>query len=306
MSAVRRLRTREKGRNSRSRSPAAMPMPWSRDAHDRAARRRGASRGARRRPSGEYFTAFETRLSSTSARRSRSAQHGSGSSGMSDAPAGAWRASGRRPTTSRTTAARSTTPNSNGKCPVSRRVRLQGLVHEVRHVGGGVDDGARLLHALLPRRVRPPLQQLGVAEHARQRRAEVVGHDVHELALHAVQLDELGVGALEGLVQLGVAQDDADPVGQRLEGDDLARGRTPPGASLSTFSTATTSSPDRMGIGDLAAGRRDEADVVGVGGDVGDVTGSLLAVGAPGDALVHGKRPLRAQLVAGVATAVIR
>ena len=66
-----------------------------------------------------------------------------------------------------------------------------------------------------------PLQQLRPAQDRGQGRAEVVGHDVHELALHPVELHEPGVRFLQRLVELGVAQDDADPVGERLERDDL-------------------------------------------------------------------------------------
>ena len=64
---------------------------------------------------------------------------------------------------------------------------------------GRLDDGAGVLHTIVPRGVRLPLQELGVAEHAGEGRAEVVGHDVQDLALEALQLDELGVGPLQGL-----------------------------------------------------------------------------------------------------------
>ena len=147
--------------------------------------------------------------------------------------------------------------------------------------------------------------RLGVAEDAGQGRAEVVGHDVHELALHAVQLHELRVRPLEGLVELGVAQDDADPVRQRLQGDDLALGVRPAGVSRSTSRTATTSSPQRMGTATLAARRRDEADVVGVGGHVGDVRVFFSPVAAPDDPPFMAKRPLSDRVVA-CATAAMR
>ena len=74
--------SRENGRKSRPRSSRAIPMPRSLTLTIAVSRSR---RTARRTspPAGEYLTAFESRLSSTSAIRSSSAQHGSGSSGSS-------------------------------------------------------------------------------------------------------------------------------------------------------------------------------------------------------------------------------
>ena len=119
---------RSSGRGSArtaGRASAARPRARCRCRGPRRARwpRRGRApppRARDRRP-GEYLAAFETRFSITSARRSRSAQHGTGSSGMSTST-GCRSSAGMRASTSRTTAARSTRPNSNGNCPISRRV----------------------------------------------------------------------------------------------------------------------------------------------------------------------------------------
>ena len=48
-------------------------------------------------------------------------------------------------------------------------------------------------------------------------RAEIVGHDVDELALHAVELHQPLVRLLEGPVEVGVPEKDADarPPGSR-------------------------------------------------------------------------------------------
>ena len=196
MSAVRRLRTRENGRNRRSRSPSAIPIPWSLTLTTaRSSSRRISSCTVP--PPGEYLTAFEIRLSSTSASRSRSAQAGTGSSGISATRV--WLvARGHAAHDLARHRGHVDDPEVERELARLQAVRLEGLLHEVRHVGGGVDDRARLLQAVRARRVRPPLQQLGVAEHAGQGRAEVVGHDVHELALHAVELDELGVRCARG------------------------------------------------------------------------------------------------------------
>jgi hypothetical protein len=234
---------------------------------------------------GEYFTAFETRLSSTSARRSRSAQQGTGSSGIS-ATSGCMAPRGHAPHHLAGHRGQVHHPEVERELAGLEAVRLQGLLDQVRHVRGGVDDRARLLQAVRARSVRPPFQELGVAEHARQGRAEVVGHDVHELALHAVQLDELRVGALEGLVELGVAHHDADPVRQRLQGDDLARGEPARGVPLDVEDGDHLVAP-QDGDGHLAARRGDEARRSRRRRPRRRRSGSSSPVAAPHDALVH-------------------
>ena len=111
--------------------------------------------------------------------------------GQLERRAGGARRAGKRSTTSRTTAARSTSPNSNGKWPVSSRVVLSVLSTRLAMCVAAWMIARACSMRSAARRVRPPLQQLRVAQHARQRRPEVVGHDVHQLALHAVQLDQL-------------------------------------------------------------------------------------------------------------------
>ncbi len=108
-----------------------------------------------------------------------------------------------------------------GELPGLEPRRLQGLVHEVGHVGGRADDVLRPLHPVVERRLRLPLEELGIAQDPGEGGAEVVGHDVHELALHAVELHQPLVGLLKGPVEVGVAEQDTDPIGQGLQGDDL-------------------------------------------------------------------------------------
>ena len=94
--------------------------------------------------------------------------------------------------------------------------RLERAVHEPGHARGGAHDRPRARAPLLERASASAVEQLRPAQDRGERRAEVVGHDVDELALRAVELHEPRVRVLERLVELGVAQQDADPVGERL------------------------------------------------------------------------------------------
>ena len=209
----------EKGRNRRPRSSRAMPIPRSPTLTIAVSRSRRTERRTSP-PAGEYLTAFERRFSSTSAIRPSSAQAGRGSSGTSTHQ----RVGGvRAEVTGRLPRARREVHEAEveGELAGLEAGRLERPVHQRRHPGGGADDRLGPGPSLVDGGLGLSLEQLRPPHDGGEGRAEVVGHHVHELALRAVELDEARVRVLERLVERGGAQEDPDPVGQRLQGDHL-------------------------------------------------------------------------------------
>jgi hypothetical protein len=146
----------------------------------------------------------------------------------------------------------------HGELPRLHLGQVQHLVHEPQQVARAVPDAEHLLQLLrVQAAVDPQLQQLGVADHRVQRRAQLVAHGGQEVGLRLA--GRLGLGPRHALaVQLHRAFGGAAPVG------DIAQRHQPHALRVPLHLH------DAQLRGDRGAAGPDDVDLAGVAGHGGE------------------------------------